>query len=252
MMVILTLLVMTGCSRGPEGNELPSKQLVGDGLIALKKDGKWGYLNTKGDEVIPIEYDNAGIFQHGLSVVVKEDEHFLLNAKGQQVIEGPSEFLKVDVETGLIWFVEDGKVYVVTNRCEVMCLDAAGFHDGQNNGPYTDEVDNEELDADIIWSFDMIEELGVFPHNLATSSPVVYGDLLLLVTSNGVDEAHLEVPSPRAPSFVALNKNTGEVVWEDSSPGIDSRARRTGTTPPRSRLPDGRLDSPISILPIDI
>ena len=107
--------------------------------------------------------------------------------------------------------VEGDRLYVVTNRCELMCVDANGFLDGENNGPYTGEVDSEKEDADIIWSLDMIEELGVFPHNLATSSPVVYGDLIYLVTSNGVDEAHLEIPSPRAPCFLAVNKNTGEV-----------------------------------------
>ena len=120
--------------------------------------------------------------------------------------------------------IENGLMYVATNRCELMCIDVEGFHDGENNGSYKDEVDSEELDADIVWSLDMIEELGVFPHNLATSSPVIYGDLILLVTSNGVDEAHLEVPSPRAPCFIAVNKKTGEVVWEDNSPALDSKA----------------------------
>lgn len=120
--------------------------------------------------------------------------------------------------------IENGLMYVATNRCELMCIDVEGFHDGENNGPYKDEVDTEELDADIVWSLDMIEDLGVFPHNLATSSPVIHGDLILLVTSNGVDEAHLEVPSPRAPCFIAVNKKTGELVWEDNSPAVDSKA----------------------------
>ena len=120
--------------------------------------------------------------------------------------------------------VEDGLVYVATNRCELMCIDLAGFHDGENNGPYKDEVDTDKLDADIVWSLDMIDELGVFPHNLATSSPVIHGDMIFMLTSNGVDEAHLEVPSPRAPCFIAVNKKTGEVIWEDNSPALDSKA----------------------------
>ncbi len=111
-----------------------------------------------------------------------------------------------------------GRLWVVTNRCELMCVDIDGFADG-NDGPFQDEVDVEMQDADIIWNLDMIEELGVFPHNLATSSPVVYGDMVYLLTSNGVDEAHLELPSPRAPSFLAINKNTGELVWEQNQPG---------------------------------
>jgi outer membrane protein assembly factor BamB len=64
----------------------------------------------------------------------------------------------------------------------------------------------------------MIEEMGVFPHNLATSSPAVFEDNVFVLTSNGVDEAHLELPAPRSPSFLALNKKTGEIAWEDNTP----------------------------------
>lgn len=113
--------------------------------------------------------------------------------------------------------VEGDRLWLVTNRCEVMCLDLDGFHDGTNDGE-TDEVDTEINDADILWTVDMYDELGVFPHNLAVSSPVTHGDTLYLNTGNGVDEGHLEIPAPRAPSFLGLNKNTGEVVFEDNSP----------------------------------
>ena len=113
--------------------------------------------------------------------------------------------------------VQGNRLYVVTNRCELMCLDVDGMANG-NDGGVTDEVDGEEKDADIIWSLDMIEELGVFPHNLATSSPVLHEDMVFIVTSNGVDEAHLNVPSPRAPCFLAVNTKTGEVVWEANQP----------------------------------
>ncbi len=114
--------------------------------------------------------------------------------------------------------VEGKRMWVVTNRCEVMCIDIEGFYDDENDGPYKEEVDKEKEDADIIWSFDMIEELGVFPHNLATSSPAIHGDYIYLLTSNGVDEAHLEVPAPRSPCFLCINKNTGKVVWENNEP----------------------------------
>lgn len=114
--------------------------------------------------------------------------------------------------------VEGDRMWVVTNRCEVMCVDMEGFLDGENDGPYQDEVDKEKEDADIVWVYDMIDQLGVFPHNLATSSPVIFEDMLYLVTSNGVDEAHLEIPAPRSPSFIAMNKTTGELIWENNAP----------------------------------
>lgn len=115
-------------------------------------------------------------------------------------------------------FIENDRLYYISNRAEVVCVDTEGFMDGENDGPFTEETDTSEIDGDIIWKYDMIEELEVFPHNLATCSPVGAGDLLFVETSNGVDEGHVHIPSPFAPSFIALNKNTGELVWEDASP----------------------------------
>jgi outer membrane protein assembly factor BamB len=113
--------------------------------------------------------------------------------------------------------VEDKKLYYVSNRGVVICLDTQGFRDNENNGPFKDEKLTGQNDADIIWQFDMIEEVGSYPHNMSNSSPVIMGDLIYVSTSNGQDESHVHIPSPRAPSIIALNKNTGKLVWEDNS-----------------------------------
>lgn len=115
--------------------------------------------------------------------------------------------------------VEADRLYYVTNRCELVCLDTEGFMDKENDGPVTDEKGKSETDADVVWKLDMMEELGVFPHNMSNSSPVAHGDLIYIITSNGHDESHVNIPSPRAPSFIAVNKKTGKVAWEDGSPG---------------------------------
>ncbi len=65
----------------------------------------------------------------------------------------------------------------------------------------------------------MIKDLGVFPHNMSASSPNIDGDLVYVVTGNGVDESHIVIPAPDAPSFIAVNKKTGEVVWDKVGPG---------------------------------
>jgi outer membrane protein assembly factor BamB len=100
--------------------------------------------------------------------------------------------------------VEGERLYYVTNRCEVMCLDTHG--DG-NGG------------AKVIWKYDMIEEVGSSPHNMANSSPVSYGNLVFVGTANGQDESHVHIPSPRAPSMIALDKNTGKKIWEVNNVG---------------------------------
>ena len=204
--------------------------------------------------------------------------------------------------------VEGQRVWYVSNRGEVLCLDAEGFHDGEDDGPVTKEpvklfeiaraedpamdkvagilkdlaagkissdlaaaaetaglklpadakavadgkafkitftpqggaprqinvrVEGPRLagykvlnaddrdEADIIWRLNMMTELGISQHNMCSCSVTVAGDTLFVNTSNGVDEGHVNLPAPAAPSFVALDKNTGKVLWTDNSPGVN-------------------------------
>ena len=117
--------------------------------------------------------------------------------------------------------VENHRLYYTSNRGVVFCLDVDGFRDNENDGPMKDEKLTGQFDADVIWSFDMMEEVGAYPHNMSNSSPVVHGNLLFVSTSNGQDESHVNIPSPRAPAVIAIDKNTGKLVWEDNS--VDDR-----------------------------
>ena len=115
--------------------------------------------------------------------------------------------------------VEGNRVYFVTNRCEVMCLDTEGMANG-NDGPFKDEaqylagpgnppMELEDTDADIIWSLNMIDECGVFPHNITSSAVLVAGDKLWVSTSNGVDYGHVETPAPNAPTAPPKRRRFG-------------------------------------------
>lgn len=112
---------------------------------------------------------------------------------------------------------EGDRVYYVSNRCAVVCLDVEGFANGNQGDPM--EQYKDQTDADVIWQYDMMKELNVFPHNMSACSPVIVGDVIFVVTANGVDEGHINIPSPEAPSFIALDKNTGKLLWKDGSPG---------------------------------
>src|SRR5215213_9447539 len=94
-----------------------------------------------------------------------------------------------------------------------------GIADNENDGPVTDEKLTGVGQVDVIWRLDMMEELGTFQHNLSNSSPVSFGDLVYVSTSNGQDESHVNIPAPKAPAIIAVNKKTGKVVWDDNSPG---------------------------------
>ncbi len=113
--------------------------------------------------------------------------------------------------------VEGKRVYYVSNRAEVVCVDARGFADG-NQGMQNEQYAT-KTDADILWSFDMMKQLKVFPHNLAACPPLIVGDILFVVTANGVDEGHINIPFPDAPSFIALDKNSGKLLCKRNDPG---------------------------------
>lgn len=203
--------------------------------------------------------------------------------------------------------VEGNRLWFVTNRGEVRCLDTEGFYDGEDDGPVTDEpayvaeimnagptadayaaaveglasgqltdamksalsdageglsgdanietltdgsawkatgnfggVDrtltirvigprikvfktlgvHDKRDADAIWVYDMMgPEMGISQHNMCSCSVTSFGDLLFVNTSNGLDESHLNLPAPDAPSFICMDKNSGKVLWTDGSPG---------------------------------
>lgn len=128
--------------------------------------------------------------------------------------------------------VDGDRIYIVTNRCQVICLDVNGLANG--NQGYKDEAKyyadkgkpavklDMKKDGDILWIYDLREELGVFPHNITSSSILVAGDTLFVNTSNGVDWSHVHIPNPRAPVLIALNKKTGEYIAEETS-GMSTR-----------------------------
>jgi len=122
--------------------------------------------------------------------------------------------------------VEGNHVYTVTNLGEVVCLDLDGQADG-NDGPYVDEsrhmtprpdepMEVARTDADIIWLFDMLAEVGVHQHDSAHSSILLHGDFLYINTSNGLDDRHKMIPATSAPSLIVLDKTTGRLVAREN------------------------------------
>lgn len=113
--------------------------------------------------------------------------------------------------------IEGDRVWYVNNRNEVVCLDLDGFYDNANDGVVQDEPAEALGEADVVWQLDLMSTLGVSQHNQAICSITAVDDLLLVGTSHGLGETHLEQPDA-APSFIAVHKTTGKVVWQDASP----------------------------------
>jgi len=155
----------------------------------------------------PAIQDEAGV----LMAFRTKDGTFLWQDVAPRVERGLREFLLPSTTSAP--YVEGNRLYYVTAECQLRCLDTQGFRDGENNGPYREEVFQDNDAADIIWELDMCGRLGVFPHEATNSEVLPLGDLLMVSTSNGQNEGHTLVPSPRAPSLIAVDKHSGEVVW---------------------------------------
>jgi len=126
--------------------------------------------------------------------------------------------------------VEGDRVYLVDNRGVVLCLDAKGLANGNqgatheaayctpkttNGVPATAEVPLGPLDADILWSFDLTREAGIWSHDAAHGSILVHGNHLYLNSGTGVDNTHKKIRTPDAPSLLVLDKHTGRILARD-------------------------------------
>lgn len=87
---------------------------VSEGLIAVRNNEtnynkqKYGYVNTKGQEVLPLTFDQVSNFKNGLAYVEQEPYYFFINTKGKTV--GPTSWQHVKhFSHGLAAVKKDGK-----------------------------------------------------------------------------------------------------------------------------------------------
>jgi outer membrane protein assembly factor BamB/HEAT repeat protein len=131
-----------------------------------------------------------------------KDGRFLWQDVATPVERGLREFLLPATTSAP--YVEGDRLYYVNAQCQLRSLDTQSIRDEA---------------ADIVWQLDMCGRLGVFPHEATNSEVLALGDLLIVSTSNGQNEGHTRVPSPRAPSLIAVDKRSGEVIWRAIGPG---------------------------------
>jgi outer membrane protein assembly factor BamB len=132
-------------------------------------------------------FDEAGV----LMAFRATDGKFLWQDVSPRVERGLRQFLLPSTTSAP--YVEGQRLYYVTSECQLRALDTAA--------------------GDIVWELDICGRLGVFPHEATNSDVLPLGDLLIVSTSNGRNEGHTRVPSPRAPSLIAVDKRTGDVIW---------------------------------------
>lgn len=69
-------------TRGEKRTRLHKKPLYHDGLIAVEKNGKWGYKDRQGNLVHSYLYDTAGEFHDGMAFVTKGEQPGIVDKNG--------------------------------------------------------------------------------------------------------------------------------------------------------------------------
>ncbi|HBE69335.1 MAG TPA: serine/threonine protein kinase [Planctomycetaceae bacterium] len=192
----------------PLGTETYGNPVVANGQIYVGTNNGHGYTKR-----FPAEVDL------GVLLCFKESDGSFLWQHSSEKLPPPDGRSLDWPEQGICCapLVDGERLWYVTSRGEVVCLDAMGFHDGENDGITTEPSDSSD-EADVVWSFDMMKELGVRQHNMAACSVTGAGDKLFINTSNGTDEEG-HIVNADAPSFICLNRETGKLLWADNSPG---------------------------------
>ncbi|PKL01317.1 MAG: hypothetical protein CVV56_01585 [Tenericutes bacterium HGW-Tenericutes-1] len=99
---IALLFLLTGCAL----KSIPDN-LFSEGLLAIEKDGRYGYLDTKGNKVIDFYFDEAYAFNGKYAIIVRNNGYNIIDKSGITQFDDDLDYLYFDYETGYLWYVKD-------------------------------------------------------------------------------------------------------------------------------------------------
>ena len=203
-----------------------------DGRLRVKEDGENSWrVTVKGDETSWLKLTKSDGEVEVLSLasadaaegkpvakIAADLTSGLNDGKANDVLTSLLKAQGFDASIKKIEPVDPGKKWQITAEADGAERKVEVRREGPNLAAYKLVTTADKHEADTVWRYDMMDELGVSQHNMCSCSVTALGDILFVNTSNGVDESHINIPNIEAPSFIAMNKHTGEVYWTDASP----------------------------------
>lgn len=190
-----------------------------NGLLAVKKDGKWGYVNEAGKIIIPIEYDAswktykdqlyeeedmtefAFNANEGYVNLVKDDKWELRDIKGNLVISRGIFDEILPVVNGKCWVKKDGKWGVIQvekeNNQQKEDIAASPIKEGVYILPSSVEADPNWTSA---------------PSFTVQVTDVKDDKAKLLITRLGINAS----PIYDTEADIVIKNNTADFTWSDS------------------------------------
>lgn len=115
LLCISVLLFLSGCAV-----KYVPIDLFSEGLLAVEKNGSWGYVNTKGDKVIDYYFEAAYAFVGKYAIVERNGKYNLIDKSGVTQFEDDYDYLYLDIETGLLWFVVDELIGLMKTNGDII------------------------------------------------------------------------------------------------------------------------------------
>ena len=127
-----------------ETNDYRKAWVFSDGLAAVMKDGKIGFINDKNEVVIPLQfdytdkcrmYDFGYVFHNGYCAMTDADGNLgLIDKNGNWVVEPAYDEVWVPHDSGYRIIVKDGKHGVLDSTCNVVYPAEYGYVDILSDG----------------------------------------------------------------------------------------------------------------------
>lgn len=95
----------------------------GQGLCPVQVNGKWGYINTTGNMVIPCVYEDVWPFKNECAIVKQGGKYGLINKRGEILVPC------VKSDDDYVPLPHDGVICIyIENLEETKCIDVSGNH----------------------------------------------------------------------------------------------------------------------------
>lgn len=118
--VLLASLLLNSCKTNVQKGEITPEltaslqkydewYLFHNGLAKVEKDGKYGYIDYQGNEVIPCIYDKAHDFENSCAVVNKQGKYGCIDVNGNEVI--PFEYESICILNDSYCIVKKGGLF---------------------------------------------------------------------------------------------------------------------------------------------
>ena len=88
-----------------------------DGLARVQRDGKWGFIDKSGKEVVPCEWDDIYYFINGLALVEKNGKYGFINKKNEAIVpieyDSAIDFADGNGVAAVSKFTDEGELWAI-------------------------------------------------------------------------------------------------------------------------------------------